>query len=137
MPPGKSVATKIWWRMSSSDRQRSSDAPLPAYAYLCRSALIDVTPGPLEPRQDEATDTGIDVQRQAVLHRERAELGDRIDHAMRILRRRGDEADRAPADRLGHRANVGAHLGVDLALHELHAEVVRRLVERRVDRARH
>ena len=106
--------------MSSIERHSSVDAPLPAYAYLWRSALIDVTPGTRKshfgigrpsfsshgstnPPTHASTWSG-----SLFSMRELAELRDRIDHAVRILRRRRDDADRAPADRLCHLADVGA-----------------------------
>jgi hypothetical protein len=91
----------------------------------------------LDPRQDEAADAGVDVQRQVVARGDGAQRGDGVDHAVRVLRGRADQQDRAPGDGPGHGVHVGAQVGPDLDLAQAQPEVVRGLVERRVDGARH
>ena len=64
--------------------------------------------------------------------RELGELGDRVDHALRVLRRGSDDERRVVVDERGHRVDVGAEVGAHRNLVHPDAEVVRALVERGV-----
>jgi hypothetical protein len=44
-PPSQSVHTEYWYFLKDCDRNISTDDPFGAYAYLCVSQEIEVTPG--------------------------------------------------------------------------------------------
>ena len=129
---------------SSFVRCRITDAPFGAYPSLWRSAEIVVTPstrkshggtsspfssmnGSTKPPMHAST--CIDAPTDAASARE---LRDRVDHALRVLRRGADDEHGVVVDARGHRVDVGAPVGVARHLVHAHAEVVRGLVERRV-----
>ena len=86
----------------------------------------------LHERQYEAAHARIDVHRRADGSGECGQLGDRIDHTLRILRRRTDDEHRVLVHERRHRVDVGLPVGVDGHLARGDIEVVRGLVERRV-----
>ena len=68
---------------------------------------------------------------------QRRQLGDRIDHALRVLRRAADDQHRVRSDERRHGVDVGAPVVAHRHLVQPDAEVVGRLVERRVGAGRH
>ena len=83
----------------------------------------------LDPRQHEATHARVHVAEDLSLLCELRDLADRIDHALRVRRRRAHEQDGVVRDRGLHRARVGAKRGVGRRVDGLHAEVVRGLLK--------
>ena len=59
---------------------------------------------------------------------------DRVDHTLRVLRRRADEQDRVVVDRSLHRGDVGTPVGADRNAPALQPEVLAALLERGVRR---
>jgi hypothetical protein len=85
-------------------------------------------------RQHEAAHAGVDVTVGADRRGQCRDRRDRIDDALRVLRRRADHEHRALVDRVGHRLDVGRPVVADRHRTDRHAEQVRRLVERGVGR---
>ena len=86
----------------------------------------------LHERQHEPAHARVDVHRRADRGRELGELGDRVDDALRVLRRGADDEHGVVVDARGHRVDVGAEVGAHRHLVHPDAEVVRGLVERGV-----
>ena len=91
----------------------------------------------VEVRQHPTADAGVDVAADAALDRQGGDLGDRVDDAVGVGGRRGDDEHGGVVDRRGHGGGVGAQgVGVDVDEHGPHPEELGRLVERRVRRGR-
>src|SRR5207237_1150395 len=88
--------------------------------------------GPLEERQNEAAHARVDVAAGVMLGRERGELGYGVDDALRVLRRRSDDEHSGHVDGLGHRLEVRAEVRAYGYAARFDAEVLARLVKRRV-----
>ena len=82
--------------------------------------------------QHEPAHARVDVHRRADAGRELRNLGNRIDHALRVLRRGADDQHRVVVDARRHRVDVGAPVVAHGDLVQRDAEVVRGLVERSV-----
>src|SRR3569833_3178055 len=114
--------------MSSSERHRSVDAPFPAYAYLWRSALIEVAPGTRKSHFGIARPRRSSHGRMRRPARAIAIRGDRAQDRFGAARR--DRADRTAAveQRTGRADDVGLHLLQALERHRV--QEVRRRVQR-------
>ena len=92
----------------------------------------DVVPEPLQERQDEPADAGVDVAAQAVRRSQRSELWDGVHDPVRVVHGGRDDdrgGRRQPRLRSG---DVGPVPAVEPEAHKLHPEVVRGLGVRRV-----
>ncbi len=91
---------------------------------------LDVVAELLAEREDEPAQTGVDVEADSSFERELPELGDRVDGAVAVVRRRAHDRDGVLVDELRHRLHVRLRrLGYDGRDAHLDAEQVARLVE--------
>ena len=88
-------------------------------------------------RREVAAHAGIDMHPAAVLARQRRDLGNGVDHAMRKGRRRAHHHRGVGREGGAHRRRVGAEVGRQRRAHWQQAEEVRGLVEGRVRALRH
>jgi hypothetical protein len=87
---------------------------------------------PLEEGQYEAAHARVGVEVRAALGGQRGEVGNRVDHTLRVLRCRVDDEHRIRRDLGRHRVDVGAPVRANRHRPNLAAERVPRLVERGV-----
>ena len=87
----------------------------------------------LDPRQDEAADARVDMERNAALFCDGADLDYRIDDALRVLRRGRANQHGVAVDATRHGLRVGPKVGPHVDVANLQPEVVRGLVERDMD----
>ena len=93
----------------------------------------DVVAELLAEREDEPAEAAVDVQADAALEGQRAELLDRVDRAVAVVARRAEDGDRLVVDVPADVGDVDLRgVRIDRRLAQLDAEQVARLVERGV-----
>ncbi|PRQ03753.1 hypothetical protein ENSA5_12590 [Enhygromyxa salina] len=98
--------------------------------------LGDRIPQLTRPGQHEPAQASIRMKPNLARKRDRRQLRDRINYPMRKGRRRPNQADRVPIDRLLHGPNIRPKVIANRDLPQLDAKVLRGLVKRRVRRHR-
>ena len=91
----------------------------------------------LDEREQEAAHAGVGVEAGARVGGHGRELGDGVDHALRVLRRAAHHQHRVRPDGLRHGVDVGPPVVADGHLVQADPEVVRGLVEGSMGAGRH
>ena len=106
-----------------ADGRHPGDGQVPGFGDVAERA---------EEGEDEPAQAGVDVAEDAPLGGQRRQVGDRVDHALRIRRCRADHQNGVVVHGVGHGPDVGAAVGTHRDPAGLDVEVVRRLLECRV-----